>query len=83
MSRKTILMTQKNTTKTKNKKMATERLLFLYGGENSLNVLIKISEYKINTENLADGLALMKDIKDGSITTALFDPQRQKTEKRC
>ena len=43
--------------------------------ENSLNVLVENSEYKINTENLADGLALMKDIKDDSIATAFFDPQ--------
>ena len=43
--------------------------------ENSLNVLAENSEYKINTENLADGLALMKDIKDDSIATAFFDTQ--------
>lgn len=38
----------------------------------SLNVLAENSEYKINTENLADGLALMKDIKDDSIATTFF-----------
>ena len=43
--------------------------------ESSLNVLAENSEYKINTENLADGLALMKNIKDDSIATAFFDLQ--------
>lgn len=40
-----------------------------------MNVLAENSEYKINTENLADGLALMKNIKDDSIATAFFDLQ--------
>ena len=39
------------------------------------SVLRDGSRYQINAKNLADGLDLLEDIKDGSIATAFFGPQ--------
>ena len=40
-----------------------------------MNVLLEGSDYKMNFRNLADGLSLLGDINDESVTTAFFDPQ--------
>lgn len=38
-------------------------------------VLRNESRYRLNFKNLADGLDLLKDINDGSVSVAFFDPQ--------
>lgn len=40
-----------------------------------MTVLKNGSKFNINKKNLADGLELLADIEDSSVTTAFFDPQ--------
>ncbi len=40
-----------------------------------MSVLKDNSKYSMNAKNNADGLALMSEINDGSISTVFFDPQ--------
>lgn len=37
--------------------------------------VLKTNKYKLNKKQIADGIDLLSDINDGTITTAFFDPQ--------